>query len=174
MWKNRWRGDHVSTYTTEFSWKPFLGMGFRQRFPSDKIRISCSVIRVPIHTRRTYNFYLHFVFQMRKWHKRDYLITTFKCGNYKYKLVSRHDWCRAVQNHLSWYVHSQSLCQRTWWCRVSVRWMADSFSTNFMLRKLGALPCSQEGVAGPILSQFSFRARQCAQLWHFVTCYLWC
>jgi hypothetical protein len=30
--------------------------------------------------------------------------------------------------------------------------------------KLGSLPCSQEDVAGPILSQFSFRARQCAQL----------
>jgi hypothetical protein len=52
--------------------------------------------------------------------------------------------------------------------------MADSFSTNFILRKLGALPCPQDSVAGPILSQFSFRARQCVQLWHFVTCYLWC
>jgi len=52
--------------------------------------------------------------------------------------------------------------------------VANSFSTNSLLRKLAAMPCSQEGVAGPILSQFSFRARQCAQLWHFVTCYLWC
>jgi len=120
-------------------------MGFRQRVPSHKIRISCSVIRVPIHTRSTYNFYLHLVFQIRRWHKRDHLIIKFKRKNCKYKLVSRNDWRCGVQNNLSWYVHSQSLCQRTWWCRVSVRWMADSFSTNFMLRETGFIAMITRG-----------------------------